>query len=133
MNPNRAKGGAPSISAASSCSLSSDWIAVRRINVAKGSHCQLTIRVIEKSEAWLSHSTGCRPTNFQRCAKSPFTGSMNMFFQTSADTVGITKKGAMTRMRTIPWPHIGWSSRIDRRTPRTTVISRTPPTMISVA
>jgi hypothetical protein len=32
---------------------------------------------------------------------------MNMFFQTSADTVGITKKGAITRIRTMPWPHIG--------------------------
>ena len=27
----------------------------------------------------------------------PFTGSMNMFFHTSADTVGMTKKGAITR------------------------------------
>ena len=29
------------------------------------------------------------------------------FFQISAETVGITKKGAMTRMRTMPWPHMG--------------------------
>ena len=63
----------------------------------------------------------------------PFTGSMNMFFQTSAETVGITKKGAMIRIRTTPWPHIGWSRRSASRTPRTTVITRTPPTMISVA
>ena len=34
----------------------------------------------------------------------PFTGSMNMFFQTSALTVGMTKDGAITRMRTIPCP-----------------------------
>ena len=33
-----------------------------------------------------------------------------MFFQTSAATGGMTKKGEMTRMRTMPWPHIGWSS-----------------------
>jgi hypothetical protein len=32
---------------------------------------------------------------------------MNMFFQTSAETVGMTKNGAITRMRTTPWPHIG--------------------------
>jgi hypothetical protein len=29
---------------------------------------------------------------------------MNMFFHTSAATVGMTKNGAITRMRTIPWP-----------------------------
>ena len=39
--------------------------------------------------------------------KNPFTGSMNMFFQTRPDTVGITKKGAMTRILTTPWPQIG--------------------------
>ena len=107
MWPKRASGGAPSISAASNCSLSSDWMAVSRISVAKGSHCHETIRVMEKSEAWLSHSTGANPRNFQRCANSPFTGSMNMFFQTSAETVGITKNGAITRTRTMPCPHIG--------------------------
>jgi hypothetical protein len=37
----------------------------------------------------------------------PFTGSINMFFQTSAETVGMTKKGAITRMRTTPWPQNG--------------------------
>ena len=30
-----------------------------------------------------------------------------MFFQTSADTVGITKNGAITSMRTMPCPHMG--------------------------
>ena len=29
------------------------------------------------------------------------------FFHTSAETVGITKNGAITRMRTMPCPHIG--------------------------
>ena len=62
----------------------------------------------------------------------PFTGSIIMFFHTRADTVGITKKGAMIKIRTTPWPHIGWSSSIASNTPRTTVISRTPPTIISV-
>ena len=57
---------------------------------------------------------------------------MNMFFQTSAETVGMTKNGAMTRMRTTPWPHIGWFSRIASRMPNTTVMSSTPPTMTSV-
>ena len=132
MWPKRASAGAPSISAASNCSLSSDWIAVNRISVAKGSHCHETIRVMEKIGAWLSHSTGASPKNFHTCAKSPFTGSMNMFFQTSAETVGITKKGAMTRIRTMPCPHIGWSSRSASSTPRITVTTRTPPTMMSV-
>ncbi len=32
---------------------------------------------------------------------------MNMFFHTSADTVGMTKKGAITMTRTMPWPRNG--------------------------
>ncbi len=32
---------------------------------------------------------------------------MIMFFQTNAATGGMTKNGEMTRMRTIPCPHIG--------------------------
>ena len=47
------------------------------------------------------------PTEFNLCARIPLIGSINMFFQTRADTVGMTKNGAMTRIRTIPWPHIG--------------------------
>ncbi len=30
-----------------------------------------------------------------------------MFFQTSAETVGMTKNGATTKSRTIPWPKKG--------------------------
>ena len=75
--------------------------------MAKGSHCQLTIRMMLSSECWESHCTGSAPKNFQRWAKMPFTGSISMFFHTSAETVGMTKKGAMIRMRTIPWPNIG--------------------------
>ena len=70
--------------------------------MAKGSHCHATIMTIEVIDAWLSHSMGAAPKNFHRWANSPFTGSMNMFFHTSADTVGMTKKGAITRMRTMP-------------------------------
>jgi len=55
-----------------------------------------------------------------------------MFFQTNAETVGITKNGAITRMRTIPCPHIGWLRSTASRTPKTTVISRTPPTIARV-
>ena len=57
---------------------------------------------------------------------------MNMFFHTSAETVGITKKGAMTRMRTKPCPHIGWFNRMASKMPKPTVIASTPPTIISV-
>ena len=32
---------------------------------------------------------------------------MNMFFHTRADTVGMMKKGAITRTRTIPRPQKG--------------------------
>jgi len=40
---------APSISAASFCSPSRDWSEVSRISVAKGSHCQATMTMIENS------------------------------------------------------------------------------------
>ncbi len=102
MNQKRLSEGAPSISAASSCSLSSDWTAVSRMSVAKGSHCQETMRTMEGRAASVSQTSGSIPTALNPCAKSPFTGSMNMFFQTSAETVGMTKNGAMTRMRTTP-------------------------------
>ena len=82
---------------------------------------------------WLSHSTGWPPKNVHRWARRPLTGSMNMFFQTRADTVGMTKNGAMTRMRTIPCPHIGWSSRRASAIPRITVTRSTPITIVSVA
>ena len=56
MKRNLDSPGAPSISAASSCSESSDWTAVSRISVAKGSHCHATMTMIEKSGAWLRKS-----------------------------------------------------------------------------
>ena len=101
-NQKRLSGRAPSISAASSCSLSRDWMAVSRIRVAKGSHCQLMIITSEGMDAWLSHCMGSAPKTRHKWAKNPLTGSMNMFFQTRPDTVGITKKGAMTRILTTP-------------------------------
>ncbi len=55
-------------------------------------------------EAWLSHSTGAGPKNSQIWAKRPFTESMKMFFQTSAETDGIMKKGAITNMLAPPLP-----------------------------
>ncbi len=61
MYQKRLNAEAPSISAASSCSLSSDCIAVSRISVAKGSHCQETMPMIEASGAWVRKSKGCRP------------------------------------------------------------------------
>jgi hypothetical protein len=70
--------------------------------VAKGSHCQDTIRMMENSGASLSQTTGSAPKARQRCENNPLTGSMKMFFQTRADTVGITKNGAITRIRTTP-------------------------------
>ena len=52
-----------------------------------------------------------------------------MFFQTSAATGGITKNGEITRMRTIPWPKIGWSISSAMAMPPITVIASTPSTM----
>ena len=52
-------------------------------------------------------SMGCNPKSLAIQANRPLTGCMNMFFHTSAATVGMTKNGAITRMRTIPCPNIG--------------------------
>ena len=57
---------------------------------------------------------------------------MIMFFQMRAATGGITKKGEITRMRTKPWPHMGWSSRSASRMPPITVMASTLMTRISV-
>ena len=43
---------APSIFAASICSLDSDCSAVSRISVAKGNHCQATMMMIDISGDW---------------------------------------------------------------------------------
>ena len=97
----------PSISAASFCSWSSDCRAVSRMSVAKGSHCQATIRQIATSGASANQSIGCSPTSFASQANRPETGCISRFFQISALTVGITKNGAITMSRTMPCPKIG--------------------------
>ena len=107
INQNLPNKRAPSISAASICSLSSDCIAVKRIRVAKGNHCQLKMIVNDKIDSWLNHWIGSDPKALDKCAKKPFTGSMNMFFQTNPETVGITKNGAINIILTIPWPQKG--------------------------
>ena len=62
----------------------------------------------------------------------PYCGCISMFFHTSAETVGMTKNGAITSRRTMPWPQIGWSSSSASSTPPITVISSTPTTRIRV-
>ena len=62
----------------------------------------------------------------------PLTGFMNMFFQISAETVGITKKGAMTMMRITPVANIGRSSKSAKQMPPMIVMHSMPPTIISV-
>ena len=57
---------APSISAASICSPSSDCSAVSRISVANGSHCQATIMMIESERVVPSQSIGVAPTSLAR-------------------------------------------------------------------
>ena len=78
-----------------------------KIKVANGSHCQETIIIMEGNAASVSHITGSAPKALKRWAKRPLTGSMNIFFQSNADTVGMTKNGAITKIRTMPCPHMG--------------------------
>ena len=84
--------------------------------------------MIEANGIWPKKSIGSKPRLVAMRPKIPFTGFMNMFFQTSADTVGITKNGAMTMMRMIPVPNIGLSSRIAAKSPPIVVMANTPPT-----
>ena len=49
-------------------------------------------------------STGSKPRLRAIQANTPLTGCISMFFQISALTVGMTKKGAMTRRRATDRP-----------------------------
>ncbi len=62
---------APSISAASCCSSSSDCIAVSRMSVAKGSHSHDTMMMMEKSGKFSSHGIGAMPKRVVSQAKIP--------------------------------------------------------------
>ena len=75
--------------------------------MAKGSHCQATIRITASIGASLNQSIGVTPNKFAIQANSPETGCINRFFQTSALTVGITKNGAITISRTTLRPITG--------------------------
>src|SRR3954454_5363851 len=109
---------APSISAASFCSSSSDCTAVSKISLANGSHCHDTIRITASSGASVNQSIGVLPnsdaiqTNSPNSdaiqANSPHTGCINRFFQTKALTVGMTKSGAITILCTMLRPANGW-------------------------
>ena len=45
--------------------------AVMKISVAKGSHCQVTIRITLHSGQSVSQSTGVAPKKIQTCASTP--------------------------------------------------------------
>ena len=65
---------APSISAASFCSSSSDCSAVSRISVANGSHCQATMMMTESSGQSVNQSIGCQADNLAMPGEQPDTG-----------------------------------------------------------
>ena len=54
-----------------------------------------------------------------------------MFFQTSALTVGMMKKGAITMRRTMLRPKIGWSRRSANSVPPTMLMTSTAKTSFS--
>ena len=62
------------------------------------------MRMIEVSGSVPNQSSGGRPTMRARKAKSPLTGCISRFFQTSALTVGMTKKGEIISTRAMPRP-----------------------------
>ena len=99
---------------------------------ANGVHCQLIMRMIEPSGNSASQSTGSSPTAPKRTAKRPYTGFMNMFFQSRALTVGMMKNGEISMTRTMPRPGNRWLTRMARASPRVTVMTSTDPTSRSV-
>jgi len=74
------------------------------MRVAKGSHCQATIRITASKGASVNQSIGVTPNSVDIQANNPETGCISRFFQTSALTVGITKNGAITINRTMLRP-----------------------------
>jgi hypothetical protein len=87
--------------------------------------------MIEPSGKTLNQATGCRPTMRKIAATRPLTGSSSRFFQTSAETVGMTKKGEIISTRAKPWPRKGWLKTAARIVPRTMVMAMTPTTMMT--
>ncbi len=100
--------------------------------MAKGSHCQATIRITASMGASLNQSTGVKPNSVAIQANSPETGCIKRFFQTSALTVGITKNGAITIRRTMLRPITGWSSSSASGVPSRIVMASTEPTSTRV-
>ena len=100
--------------------------------MAKGSHCQATIRMIGEQRASVNQSIGVRPSEVAIQAKRPDTGCIRRFFQTSALTVGMTKNGAITISRTMLRPITGWSISSASRTPSTIVMRQHRSDQISV-
>ena len=88
--------------------------------------------MIDASGYWPKKSIGSNPRPVTTRPKIPFTGFINIFFQTRADTVGITKNGAITIIRIKPLLYIGLSSNIAAVKPPTEVTNNTPPTRKSV-
>ncbi len=74
---------------------------------------------------------GCSPSDFMIQAKRPETGCINMFFHTSALTVGMTKNGAITMRRTMLRPKIGWSRSSASSVPPTMLMTSTARTSFS--
>ena len=102
------------------------------ISVANGVHSQATIMMTESIGACANQSIGAKPSDFAIQAKKPETGFIRRFFHTSAETVGMMKKGAITIRRTMPWPKIGLSRSSASSVPSTTVMMSTDPTSTSV-
>ena len=71
MKKNIENGPAPSMRAASFCSLSSDWMAVSRISSAKGSHCQATMMITEVSGKLPKQSIGWQPERAREEREQP--------------------------------------------------------------
>ena len=80
----------------------------------------------------MNQTTGSNPNSRAIQAKSPESGFISRFFQTSALTVGMTKNGAITISRSAFCPNTGWSISSATRMPPPTLIASTETTRISV-
>ena len=75
------------------------------MRLANGSHSHETMRITESIGQLVNHTGVGRPSDLVTQVKSPDSGFISRFFQTSALTVGMTKNGAMTISRSTFWPN----------------------------
>src|SRR5277367_3878240 len=102
------------------------------MRLANGIHSHETMMITDSMGQLVNQTIGSNPNDRAIQANSPESGFINRFFHTSALTVDMTKKGAMTITRSTFSPNTGWSISNATRRPPTTLMTSTEMTRINV-